>query len=228
MNFVILLLVTLDAVAFGPGSRFHLEHSKDDFGIRSHGIVETLSANRTKFYPLPQSNAEKYIRLRPEDVRINPFNPNQYERQEVIGPYQIENGRVWFGNNFYDGEGVKGVGAFGYFDTATRTYSLFSPPELARYEISAILVEADRVWLALDQFGEDISTSPGGFVMWNKITHEIHKYPLEFGVSSIRTEGNSLRLEARGGYALFRDGEIRRFCTNGKPIAKFPPSPTHY
>jgi len=229
MNLAIILLsAALDAVTFGPSSRFHLEHSKDDFGMRSHGIVETLSANRTKFYPLPQSTAEKYIRLRPEDLRINPFTPDHYERQEVIGPYQIEAGRIWFGNSYYDGEGMKGVGAFGYFDTATRTYTLFSPPEVARYEISAILVEPDNVWLALDRFGEDISTSPGGLARWNRMTHEIHKYPLEFGVNSIRAEGDSLRLKTRDGYALFRDGEIRRFLTNGRPIAKFPPPPTHY
>jgi hypothetical protein len=229
MNLAIILLsVVLDAVTFGAGNRFQLEHSKDDFGIRSHGIVEMLDANRTKFYPLPQSTSEKYSRLRPEDLRINPITPDHYERQEVIGPYQIEDGRIWFGNSYYDGEGMKGVGAFGYFDTATRTYTLFSPPEVARYEISAILVEPDRVWLALDQFGEDISRSPGGLVRWNRMTHEIHKYPLEFGVDSIRAEGNLLRLKTREGYALFRDDEIRRFLTNGRPIAKFPPPPTHY
>jgi hypothetical protein len=228
MNFAILLLaVALDSVMFGPGGRFQLEHSKDDFGMRSHGIIETLGPNRTKFYPLPQSTAGKYIQLRPEDLRANPFTPGHYERQEVIGPYQIEDGRIWFGNSYYDGEGMKGVGAFGYFDTSTRRYTLFSPPEVARHEVSAILVEADRVWIALDRFGEDISKSPGGLVRWNRMTHEIQKYPLEFGVDSIRVEGGSLHLKTRDGYALFRDGELRRFLTNGKPIAKFPPPPTH-
>ena len=162
-------------------------------------------------------------------IRINPFTAtaDQYERQEVIGPHQIEGGRIWFGNGYYDGEGMRGVGAFGYFDTTTREYTLFSPPEVARYEISAVLVEPERVWIALDRFGEDISRSPGGFVRWNRITHEIQKYPLEFVVDSIRIDGDSLRLETRDGYALFRNGEFRRFLTNGRPIAKFPPPPTH-
>ena len=229
MNLAIfLLLVALDAVTFGPGNRFQLELREDDFGMRSHGIVETLGANQTEFYPLPQSTAEKYIRLRPEDLRINPFTPDRYERQEVIGPYQIEDGRIWFGNSYYDGEGMRGVGAFGYFDTATRRYTLFSPPDVARYEISAILVEPDRVWIALDQFGEDISISPSGLVRWNRMTHETHKYPLEFGINGIRVEGDSLRLKTRDGYALFRDGNVRRFLANGRPIAKFPPPPTHH
>jgi hypothetical protein len=228
MNFpILLLLLALDPVMFGPGGRFQLEQSKDDFGVRSHGIVETLGPNQTKFYPLPQSTAGKYIRLRPEGLRINPFTPDHYERQEVIGPYQIEHGRIWFGNNYYDGEGTRGVGAFGYFDTSTRSYTLFSPHEVARYEISAILVESGRVWLALDRFGEDISKSPGGLVRWSRITHGVQTYPLEFDIESIRVEGDSLRLKTRDGYALFRDGKLRRFLANGWPITKFPPPPTH-
>ena len=85
---------------------FHLEHSRDGFGVRSQGIVETLGPKRVRFYPLPQSTAQEYIRLRPEDFRLNPFELNEYDRQEVIGPYQIEDGKNWFGNNYYDGEGA--------------------------------------------------------------------------------------------------------------------------
>lgn len=229
MSFTILLLLTaLDPVVFGPGGRFQLERSKDDFGVRSHGVIETVGLNRTKFYPLPQSTAEKYMRLRPEDARINPFTPDRYERQEVIGPYQLEGDKIWFGNSYYDGEGMKGVCAFGYFDAAKREYALFSPPEAARYEISAILVEPNWVWVTLDRFGEDISKAPGGLVRWNKATHEAKKYELEFNVESIRGEGESLLLKTRDGYALFRNGEIQRFLANGTSVAKFPPPPTHH
>jgi hypothetical protein len=186
-----------------------------------------LGPNQTRFYPLPQSTAAKYIELRPEDLRINPFTPEHYEREEVIGSYQIEGDRIWFGNSYYDGEGMKGVGAFGYFDTSSRVYALFSPREAAPYEISAILVEPEIVWIALDRFGEDISKSPGGLFRWNRTTREIHKYPLEFNVDRIRAEGGSLRLMTHDGYALFQDGELHRFLAKGRPIAKFPQPPTH-
>ncbi len=224
----LLLLVALDPVVFGLGGRFQLERSKDDFGMRSHGIIETLGPNRTKLYPLPQSTAEKYIRLWPEDVQINPFAADHYDRQEAIGPYQIEDNRIWFGNTYYDGEGMKGVGEFGFFDTSNRAYTLFSPPEVARYEISAILVEPNRVWIALDRFGEDISKAPGGLIRWNRMTHAVQKYALEFVVDDIRIEGESLRLKTRDGYALLRNGQIHRFLANGRPIAKFPPPPTRH
>ena len=228
---IVLLLIGIDAVTFGSGNRFHLEHSTGNgsFGMQSHGVIEALGGNRTKFYPLPQSTPEQYARLRAEDIKINPLTPGSYEREEFIGPYQIEGANIWFGNHFYDSEGSHGVGAFGFFDTAARKYTLYSPPEVASYQISAILVQSDVVWLGLEQFKEDISTTPGGIVSWKRTTHEVHRYPMEFAVSSISPEGDSLRLKnSHGGYAIFHRGGIRRFLANGKLVAKFPPPPTHY
>jgi hypothetical protein len=91
-----------------------------------------------------------------------------------------------------------------------------------------MLVTLDTVWLGIDSFVEDISTVPGGLVSWNRTTQELHRYPLEFAVESIWVEGDSLRLQGHYGYALFRNGEVRRFLKGGRPVAKFPPPPTHY
>jgi hypothetical protein len=225
---VLWLFANIAGPAFGPGGRFHLEQSQGSFGAQSNGVVETLGGGRTKFHPLPQSTCAEYVRLRPQDLQINPFPCSRYERDEFIGPHQIEGNQLWFGKHYYDGEGMRGVGAFGYFDTAARRYTLFSPPEIARYEISAILVEKDVVWLGLDRFGEDISTSPGGLVRWDRTTHEARHYPLEFVIDQMRPEGDSLRLSTHDGYALFRDGDVHRYSTSGKPMRKFPPPPTHY
>ena len=74
---------------------------------------------------------------------------------------------------------------------------------------------------------EDISKVPGGLVRWDRMTQAVQKYPLEFVVDGIRAEGDSLRLQTRGGYALLRGGTVRRFLSDGRPITKFPPSPTH-
>lgn len=158
-----------DLVSIGNG--FYLQRSQDEFGIRAHGVVEG-TASGSKFYPLPQSSVQEYRRLRRDDINEHKFPPirteKDYERQEAIGPYQIEGNRLWFGNNYYDSEGATGVGAFGYFDMKTRRYRLFSPPEVAHWQISALLVETDVVWLGFDHFGEDISTSPGGLARWDR------------------------------------------------------------
>lgn len=196
--------------------------------MRSHGIVETLASGGTKFYPLPQSSYDEYRRLRPDEARINSITAATYQRQEVIGPHQVDGGKIWFGNSYYDGEGDTGVGAFGYFDTSTRQYTLFSPPQVANWEISAILVERDAVWLGLDSFTEDISTVPQGLVRWDRSTQAVRFYPLEFAITKIQRQGDALRLETRYGHALYQDGKVRRYLSNGIPVATFPPPPTHY
>jgi len=82
MSFVALLFsAATGAVTFGPEGHFQLEQSRDSFGIRSHGIIEKLGSNRTKFYPLPQSTADEYIRFRPEDLRINSSTRNTSDRR---------------------------------------------------------------------------------------------------------------------------------------------------
>jgi hypothetical protein len=228
---LVLLLVAFQPQAFGPDGQFHLEHNRDSFGMRSHGVIEALGPNRTKFYPLPQSTVAEFLRLRSNEWEVKqstPVTPGNYRRQEVIGAYQLEGEKIWFGKSFYDSEGCRGVGAFGYFDTATRSYTLFSPPEVVSYEVSAILVQPDTVWLGLDEFIEDISTFPGGLLRWDRATQKAQKYPLEFVIQNIQAEGDSLRLKARDGYALFHGGEVSRFLANGRPISKFARPPTHY
>jgi hypothetical protein len=218
---------------------FYLERSQDEFGFRMHGIDERTHSG-AKFYRLPQSNVEMYKRLRPDSVKIMlPYvlTEREYQGQEVIGPYQVEGNRVWFGNQYYDGEGERGVGAFGYFDMEARRYQLFRPKEIARWEVSALLVEPDAVWIGLDIFGEDISTAPGGMLHWDRKDQHVQRYELEFVISHMRRDtkdSSTLVLTTRGGYALFRDGQVSRFRVekgaDGKQTAvaidKFPPPPS--
>lgn len=233
-----LLMAAEPEPGFGPGGTFQLAYSSDSSGRLAHGVMERLADGTTRLYPLPQSNLDTYAKLRPADLKRNPIaaTGNRYECEETIGPHQVEGDKLWFGNNFYDSEGERGVGAFGFFDTATRRYQLYSPPEVAPYEISAILVEQNVVWLGLDYSSEDISVFPGGLVEWNRSTQAVHRYPIEFVVTKIAREGNSLRLSTKDGYALLTGRNLQRFevttNSNGKletrPIDKFPPPPSHH
>lgn len=139
----------VDGTRFGPNGTFRLEYKNSSFGGEASGVIESVKG-REKKYPLPQSSFATYARLRPEELKNFHISAKDYERLEWIGPHQVEGSRFWFGKRFYDGEGMTGVGAFGYFDTDTRRYHLFSPREMAPYETSAILVEPDSVWVGLD------------------------------------------------------------------------------
>ena len=87
---MLLSLFVLNAAMFLADSRFLLEHSKDSFGIRSHGIVETLVAGSKKFYPLPQSTAGDYMGLRTEDLRQNP----SLRREPLVSSSPQTEGRI--------------------------------------------------------------------------------------------------------------------------------------
>ncbi len=104
-----------------------------------------------------------------------------------------------------------------------RKYVLFSPPEIARWEISALLVEPDAVWLALDHFGEDISTSPGGLIRWDRNDHHIQKYPLEFVIHRIRRstkDATALVLATRADMRCCWTGRCRDFVHKHLAMAK--------
>jgi hypothetical protein len=215
---------------------FQLEHSSDGFGVRSHGVIER-TASGPKFYPPPQISFATYENLGGSNRYFPARTKETYQRQEVIGPHQVESDRIWFGNQYYDGEGYSGVGAFGYFDTTTRKYLIFSPPEIARWEISALLVEPDIVWVALDTFVEDISRFPGGLIRWDRGDHRVQHYSLEFVVIHIRLDSkdsSTLVLTTHGGYALFKNGLVQRYRIEKSPAGKdvavrinrFPPPPS--
>ena len=93
--------------AFGRGKRFRLSNEKNKDGSDSQIVVETVGP-KEKMYPLPQSDQNTWRLARPDDI-ANGIPPDQPEINEQIGPHQLEDGRLWFGKTFYNGEGLSGV-----------------------------------------------------------------------------------------------------------------------
>src|SRR5271166_435738 len=85
--------------AFGPDHAFRLESSQGSFGERSHGIAEMVDG-RTVIHPLPQSTFAEFRKLRPASIALNSRAEKDYDRQEFIGPHQIEGDKLWFGKSF--------------------------------------------------------------------------------------------------------------------------------
>ena len=123
------------------------------------GVAERVG-DEYKLYELPKSTYEEFARARSGRVRDG-YRPDVAAFEEVIGPYQIVGNRFWFGKTFYDGEGVTGVGGFGYFDPGQRKYVVFSLPEIAPWSASALLVEEKDIWLGLARHPEGVTYSGG-------------------------------------------------------------------
>jgi hypothetical protein len=144
---------------FGSRKQFRLATEKSNDGWES-GIVVEKVGTQERVYRLPQSDLETWQRARQDDIARG-IPADQPMISEEIGPHQLEGNRLWFGKTFYNGEGLTGVGGFGYFDATTRSYHLYSPPEIHRWSVSAIRVQPEIIWLGLYRRGEYGNNSGG-------------------------------------------------------------------
>ena len=103
---------------------------------------------------------------------------------ETIGPTQVVGTRLWFGKDFYSGEGSVGVGGFGYFDTTTRSFRIFSIREVQKAAVFAIYIEGDIVWLGLGHRGE-WGDSGDGLLRVDMRTMRTRKYAVPGMATSI-------------------------------------------
>lgn len=181
--------------AFGPRKRFRLVTEKNNDSSESPFVMEKV-ATKEKTYRLPQSDLKTWQQARQDDI-ANGIPADQPLISEQIGPHQVEGNRLWFGKTFYNGEGSTGVGGFGYFDAATRSYRLYSPPEIHRWSVSAIRVEPDFIWLGLYHRGE-YGNNSGGLLRWNRKTEEVRRYDVSLSIGHIVRHRDTLYLGGNG------------------------------
>ena len=166
--------------------RFHLSRQKSRYGEEYPVIVGEETA-----YPLAQTKPQ----------------PDPTDRNEQIGPHQLAGGLFWFGKTFYNGEGWTGTGGFGYFDPSTASYRIFALPEIAAWSVSAILVEADSVWLALDHRGE-YGNYPGGLLRWDRNTQSVRHWDMAHIATGIVRSGNAIYMGLTDGIAVLRGERV--------------------
>jgi hypothetical protein len=197
-----------DPVAeFGPGKEFRLLQKANQYGSAFPVIVERRGQRETLF-ALPQSDLRTWRQARPDDAKSG-LVPNAAEMNEQIGPHQLEGDRLWFGKTFYNGEGSTGVGGFGYFDTLTRSWHIYSPPAIRQWSVSAILVEPDFIWLALYRRGE-FGDNPGPLLRFHRTTEQVDVFNTGLTVTHMAVCGDALCI-AGNGLAVLKDGELRTY-----------------
>ena len=152
-------------------------------GLEVPTVMEKAGDKESK-YRLPQSELKTWQQARQDDI-ANGIPADQPHISEEIGPHQQEGNRLWFGKTFYNGEGWTGVGGFGYFDATTRSYRLYSPPEIHRWSVSAIRVEPEFIWLGLHHRGEYGSNSGGLFLRWDRKTEKTQLFNVRLHIGHI-------------------------------------------
>ena len=159
--------------------------------------------------PLPQTTYDQFAAARPQRVRDG-YVLGVTEVQESIGPWQRDNGRIWFGKSFYDGEGTTGVGGFGYFDLKERKLHLFSPPEIADWSVSAMVVDPSTVWMTLVHRGET-SGSSGGLLRYDRQSGALRRLDFpDIGIRLIQVDGKTVAA-TDSGLAVVEGDRVKRY-----------------
>jgi hypothetical protein len=150
------------------------------YGESSDASLPTL----LREHPLRMSSYSEFSHARPERVRDG-YDSAETAIEEKIGPFQVVGDRIWFGKTFYDGEGTTGVGGVGYFDSSRLEYTFLKIPEVARWSVSALLVEDESVWIGLVQHPEGPDVG-GGLLRYDLKSGTIKKYPIQDVVLRIK------------------------------------------
>ncbi len=199
----------MSSADFGTQSRLRIAERLRYPNLSGERIqeVEEVRSDGLKRYPLPQSTTDELRAARP-GLFEDGFQ--DYGIDERIGAWDVENGRLWIGKSFYDGEGGTGVGGFGWFDEATRSFRIMSPPEVRNWSITALHVEKDAVWMALARHGE-WGDSSGGVARYDRLTKEIRLVPHEdIGKQFLRV-GDRLLLVSGTSMALVTADGVRSY-----------------
>jgi hypothetical protein len=206
-------------VAFGPGKRFELDlHNQPGVGGDYPVIIEHRQHTAQEF-PLAQSSRREWALRRPEEAKAI-FPASALEIREQIGPYQVEGDRLWFGKTFYNGEGITGVGGFGYFDTDSRSYTLYAPSEIWEWSVSTLLLEPRAAWLGLAHFGEGWGMS-GGLLRWDRATKSVQHFDLKATSYQIVRWQDALYMATNEGIEMLRDNQVDRYIMDAPPNGRF-------
>ncbi len=190
--------------------RVHISAGAEGLPPRSVIYIENDQARLPAAVPsLPRMTYDQFAAARPQRVKDG-YTRESTELDESIGPWQREDGRIWFGKTFYDGEGSTGVGGFGYFDEKEKKLQLFNPPEIADWSVSALDVTPDAVWMALVNNGE-YGGSSGGLLRYDRHTRVARRLPLpDIALRLAHISGKTLAATDFG-FAVVEGDQITRY-----------------
>ncbi|MBA3975464.1 MAG: hypothetical protein C0504_14760 [Candidatus Solibacter sp.] len=198
-------------VRFGPDQRFslRLRGVNDGLGLPGLLVIREQSGKSGKWFTLPQSTYDEFSAARPIRVQGG-YVRGQTTIAEEIGPWQVVDGTLWFGKTFYDGEGMNGVGGFGFFDTGSRRFVIHSPAEIRDSSVSAMLAETHGIWLGLANRGE-WANSGNGVLQVSYSGEALGRIGLSEPVGGIARVDGGLLMATSFGAALYDGQCVRRF-----------------
>jgi hypothetical protein len=167
------------------------------------------SAAKPTYVPLPVTTYDQFAAVRPERVK-NGYVRAGTHLNDSVGPWEKSDGVIWFGKSFYDGEGETGVGGFGSYDPEAKKLKLYSPPEIADFSVSAMLLRPNEIWMGLASFGEGFNI-PGGLLRFDRQTETVEKLDLRDVALAMESIGDRVAVATNTGIAIFENNRLRRY-----------------
>ena len=190
--------------------RVHTSAGTEGLPPRNVIYIENDKAPLPAAFPeLPRTTYDHFAVARPQRVKDG-YVREGTELNESIGPWQREDGGIWFGKTFYDDEGSTGVGGFGYFNPKEKKLQLFDPPEIADWSVSALDVTPDAIWMALVNNGE-YGGSSGGLLRYDRHTGAARRLPLPDIALRLDHMSGKLLAATEFGFAVVEGSQITRF-----------------
>ncbi|MBC7926608.1 MAG: hypothetical protein H7039_13210 [Bryobacteraceae bacterium] len=170
-------------------ARLWLYVEQGTMGSVGHSGIHLVNTKGTRqFYPVPVPTPGLYQKHRTGKGVTRGGAP---QLENHIGPFAFDGERVWFANQFYDGEGTSGVGAIGSFDIASRRYQIRYLPHIVPWSGSALLEDGDSVWIGLMRQPEGVPFG-GGVLEFSKGSGSVLELPIKDYVTSILRVGDVL------------------------------------
>ncbi len=178
------------------------------FMVAPGGVVIIDAAGPPTVYPMVNFDYA-LLREKRHDPQIARNPSIKFELQNFIGAWQRVGQEIVFGNDFYDGEGLSGIGALGYFDLVTREYRFEFLDEMSMWSTAALVVDGNMVWIALARQPEGKKYS-GGILRYNRRDKSVARYELPHVAIAMVKHGDSIVVGTEDGlYVVERAGLTR-------------------
>jgi len=174
-------------------------------GSDSSDTIEEIRLIGTRRIPLPAPSWERFVRTRPGEVAVNSLGPGEWLLHAQVGPRAIVGDQLWFGLEFYDAEGMSGVGGLGVLDPRSGRLRVRYPPAMADWSVASLAAEESVLWLGLASYGEG-NAGAGGLARYEVGTGRLVRYDLPGIITGILPLGRALYLAGERGLYVLRRG----------------------
>lgn len=192
------------------------------------GVAIFPPSGSPEFALMENFSRDLYRKWRPQLAAEEEKRSYPYELENGIGGWDVDGNRLVFGTDFYDAEGITGIGAIGYFDFASRRYQFEFLPELAEWSTKSLVVDGDVYWMGLvyRREGDEMS---GGLLRYNKKTKAVKIFDVPRQIGCLVKHGRYLLIGTSEGLYILENERLTRVQgsvdVDGKPCVDVGPSP---